>query len=89
MGAFPPYVVPEGYSAVVVSFYNLQGSLFIFTGFIQMIGAALSMIAFALAIVALIMFVLLLIEVRKMQDELVLIRAAVRDLLKQRHENSV
>lgn len=82
MGAFPPYVVPEGYS-------NLQSSLFIFTGFIQMIDAALSMIAFALAIVALIMFVLLLIEVRKMQDELVLIRAAMRDLLKQRHENSV
>jgi len=54
-----------------------------------MIDAALSMIAFVLAIVALIMFALLLIEVRKMQDELVLIRAAVRDLLKQRHENSV
>mgnify|MGYP001408414187 FL=1 len=54
-----------------------------------MIDAALSMIAFVLAIVALIMFALLLIEVRKMQDELVLIRAAVRDLLKQHHENSV
>ena len=54
-----------------------------------MIDAALSMIAFVLAIVALIMFALLLIEVRKMQDELVLIQAAVRDLLKQHHENSV